>query len=136
MAKRLLLVDDEPDFVDVVSAWLAFKGYKVDTAKDGQEALVKLRKGSYDLVLLDLMMPRLDGYEFCRQIREDEALKEVPVLILSAVPRMNGLRRPGALGADGYLEKLATHEEIACEVEKILRSKGLWDGHDSLDSLS
>ena len=83
MAKRILAVDDETDIRAIIEAVLSSKGYEVDTAVDGEDALVKIGQGKYDLVILDIMMPKLDGYGVLKEIRE-RGLTELPVVMLTA----------------------------------------------------
>lgn len=133
MATRVLLVDDEKDFREIFSAWLSFKGYEVDTASDGEDGLEKLETGSYDLVLLDLMMPKVDGYEFLRRVRQSAEHAGLAVVILTAVQRLSGFAKAHHAGADAYLEKLATHDEIAETIEKVMRAKvGMEEAGESM----
>ncbi len=122
MAIRLLLVDDEEDFLELLAAWLAFKGYDVSTARDGLEGLEKLRSSPYDLVLLDVMMPRLDGYGFCREVRSDEQLRSTPIVVLSA-KRIVSEDEVKGLHADAYLEKMADHDMITSVINRVLAAR-------------
>lgn len=123
MGNKVLLVDDEKDFLEIFSAWLSFKGYEVSTALNGEEALEKLKEGDFDLVLLDLMMPLVDGYEFLRRVRRSGEYGSMPVVILTAVQRLSGYAKAHRAGADAYLEKLASHDEIAETIEKVMRAR-------------
>jgi len=120
VAKRVLLIDDEQDFLDIMSAWLAFKGYAVSTAHDGLEGLDRLSSGEYDIILLDLMMPHMDGLDFCRHIRGDAQHKNIPILILTAARRVSGLKSVEEVGADAFLEKMVEHSELQAVIEKLL----------------
>lgn len=131
MAISVLLVDDEQDFLDIFSAWLVFKGFKVSVAHDGRDALDKLTADGFDLVLLDLMMPRLDGYEFCKQVRKTDRVRDIPIVVLTAVQRLTGCARALNAGADAYLEKVAPHEEMELTIRKVMSEKGV-----SLDEAS
>jgi DNA-binding response OmpR family regulator len=124
MAKRLLVVDDEADFLEILTIWLKFKGYEVETALDGFAALEKLEGGNFNLILLDLMMPRLNGFDFCQQVRESEKFGKTPIVVLTAVQRLSGYAKAHDAGADAYLEKMASNDEIYETVEKVLREKG------------
>ena len=83
MAKRVLVVDDESDIRMIIEAVIVSKGYEVDTAFDGEDALVKLNQNKYDLVILDIMMPKLDGFGVLKEIRQ-RGLASLPVVMLTA----------------------------------------------------
>jgi DNA-binding response OmpR family regulator len=83
MAKRVLAVDDESDIRTIIEAVLISKGYEIDTAVDGEDALMKLNQAKYDLVVLDIMMPKLDGYGVLKEIRQ-RGLTKLPVVMLTA----------------------------------------------------
>src|SRR5678816_2950102 len=81
---RVLVVDDEPDLVRILQFGLKAAGYEVESASDGQEGLKKAREMKPDIILLDLMLPKLDGYKVCRLLKFDERYKHIPIIILSA----------------------------------------------------
>lgn len=85
MAKAILVVDDEEDVIYIVKTVLMKKGYKVIEAKNGREALEKVKKEKVDAVILDIMMPDINGWEVCRKIKEDEETKDLPVVMLSVL---------------------------------------------------
>ena len=116
--KRLLIVDDEPTFVEVLKAHLEFRGYEVDGASSGEEALTKLAYESFDVVLLDIMMPNVDGYRFMQQLRSDPRNRLLPVIVTTAVPKFRGEKRMEGFGVVGYLEKPFEHEELIALIEK------------------
>lgn len=127
MTQRILVVDDMPLNVKFLEDVLTMKGYEVATAASGQEALVKIRDGSMDLVLLDVMMPGLNGYEVCRAIREDASTALLPVIMVTALDakeeRVNGLEA----GADDFLSKPVNQPELLARVRSLLRIKSLYD---------
>jgi CheY-like chemotaxis protein len=84
MAKKVLIVDDDPDITKVISFRVKKAGYDTETAQNGQEALDKLKKEKFDLVLLDIKMPVMDGYEFCKIVNADESLKKTPIIVITA----------------------------------------------------
>jgi adenylate cyclase len=102
---RILVVDDNPMNRDLLLRQLARSGYMVDTANDGVEALERIAGREYDLVLLDVLMPRMDGVETLRRIRADERLHDVPVLMLSSLDEVDSALRCIELGAEEYLPK-------------------------------
>ena len=131
MPIRILLIDDERDFRELFGSLLSFKGYEVETACDGMEGLEKLRGGGFDLVLIDLMMPRLDGAQFCRIVRDDDALRSTPVIILSAVRRarefLNGVE---PICADAF-EKMAAIDEVGETIDRVLATRAELKDHRS-----
>jgi CheY-like chemotaxis protein len=91
MSVRVLVVDDEPDIREAISELLADEGYEVDEARDGEEALWKARAHHPGLVLLDLMMPGMNGWEFRSRQRDDPELAGIPVIVLTAVGKTSGV---------------------------------------------
>ncbi|OGO30781.1 MAG: DNA-binding response regulator [Chloroflexi bacterium RBG_16_56_11] len=115
---RILVVDDDPEILSVVRRGLAYEGYTVDTATDGAEALSKSREKEPDLVLLDVMMPGMDGIEVARRLRQGG---DVPILMLTAkgtvADKVAGLES----GADDYLVKPFAFDELLARVKALLR---------------
>lgn len=120
-AKKVLVVDDEADLVELVSYNLLKEGFSVASAPDGETALAKLRKDSYQLLVLDLMLPGLQGMELCRIIRSDPAIGAIPIIMLTAkgdeVDRVLGLE----MGADDYMAKPFSPRELVARVKAVLR---------------
>lgn len=121
MAKRILLVDDEPLILKGLKFSLEQDGYETDTASDGEEALAKMRNGGYDIVLLDVMLPKLSGIEVCQNIRETS---NVPIIMLTAkgedMDKILGLE----YGADDYMTKPFNILEVKARIKSILRRTG------------
>jgi two-component system alkaline phosphatase synthesis response regulator PhoP len=119
MSSRILLVEDEPGLVLTLSDLLASEGHEVEAATDGATGLAKAIAGAYDLVILDVMLPRKNGFDVCRELRQQG--KDVAVLMLTAkaqvVDRVVGLK----LGADDYLAKPFDPTELLARVEALLR---------------
>jgi DNA-binding response OmpR family regulator len=119
MENHVLLIEDDPDIADLVEIHLKDLGYTLDKATDGQEGLIKATHGQYDLVILDLMLPRLDGFEVCKRIRAQNTY--TPILILSArteeLDKVLGLE----LGADDYLTKPFSIRELVARIKAIFR---------------
>jgi len=117
---RILVVDDEPEAVELVEFNLKQSGYAVTTADDGAEALKKARAQTPDLIVLDVMLPEMDGFEICKSLRLDPATARVPIIMLTAkaaeIDRVLGLE----LGADDYLTKPFSPRELLLRVKKIL----------------
>lgn len=123
-ADRVLVVDDEPDIVALCAYHLAKAGYRVVTAASGSDALEQARGQRPALIVLDLMLPGMSGYDVLQQIRADDGLKQTPVLMLTArreeADRIRGL----TLGADDYLTKPFSPQELVLRVGAILRRVG------------
>jgi len=101
----LLVVDDVENNRDVLSRQLQRQGYSVATAENGQQALERLRADTFDLVLLDIMMPEMDGYEVLQRLKTDEALRHIPVIMISALSELDSVVRCIGMGAEDYLPK-------------------------------
>ena len=121
MGKRILLVDDEPLILKGLKYTLEQDGYETDTAVDGQEALDKFFSGVYDLVLLDVMLPKVDGLSVCQRIRETSS---VPIIMLTAkgedMDKILGLE----YGADDYMTKPFNILEVRARIRTVLRRAG------------
>ena len=124
---RILVVDDNPTNVDILRTRLAAHGYEVLTASDGEEALAATRKHLPDLVLLDVMMPRLDGIEACRRLKADPALPFTPVVMVTAKAEAKDVVAGLEAGADEYLTKPVDHSALVARVRSMLRIKDLHD---------
>jgi CheY-like chemotaxis protein len=120
---KLLLIDDEEDFREIVRQRLEFYGFVVSTASDGEDGLEQLREGSFDAVLLDLMMPKMDGYEFCEIVKSDNGLRAIPIIIISAVSKHEAFPRLKSLGINLYLEKLSSNDDMMETLNGALAAK-------------
>ena len=121
MARRILLVDDEPLMIKGLKRTLEQDGYETDSASDGEEALKKLNSEHYDLVLLDVMLPKLSGIEVCQIVRETS---DIPIIMLTAkgedMDKILGLE----YGADDYMTKPFNILEVKARIKSILRRAG------------
>lgn len=115
---RLLLVEDEPDLLSGLARALRRQGYAVDTAQDGEEGLTKALEADYDALVLDLMLPRLDGWTVLERLRKQ---KDTPVLLLTARDRTEDRVRGLDTGADDYLVKPFEHAELFARLRAIIR---------------
>jgi len=119
--KYILVVDDEADLVELVSYNLRKEGFIVESASDGESALKKIKKGNYDLLILDLMLPGIQGIELCRIVRNDPKNSGLPIIMLTAkgeeIDRIVGLE----MGADDYMTKPFSPRELAARVKAVLR---------------
>ena len=121
MTKTILIVDDTPDNLRLLAKILGAKDYNVRLASSGARALASALKDPPDLILLDIMMPEMNGYEVCRQIRGDPLLRELPVLFLTAKAKDEDKIEGFRAGADDYLSKPFNMEELELRVKAILR---------------
>jgi adenylate cyclase len=124
---RILIVDDVPDNVEVLQMRLERQGYEVATAGDGLEALEKIRELLPDLVLLDIMMPKLDGIETVKRLKSDASLPFIPVILVTAKADASDVIVGLESGGDDYLTKPVDHAALSARVRAMLRIKGLHD---------
>jgi twitching motility two-component system response regulator PilG len=120
--KRILIVEDEESLLKLETILLTVKGYEVSGASTGNAALEKLSGESFDLVLLDIMLPDIDGYEICRQIKEHPRHAGVPVVMLTAKKSSEDQERGAVCGADAYLTKPFKSALIIEVIEKLVSS--------------
>ena len=122
--QRVLVVDDEPRILEVVQKYLVREGFQVETARDGEAALAAFSRHKPDLIVLDLMLPKIDGLEVFRRLRADSA---IPVIMLTAKgeesDRVVGLE----LGADDYITKPFSPRELVARVKAVLRARDRWE---------
>jgi DNA-binding response OmpR family regulator len=120
MPKKVLIADDEANIVMSLQFLMEFEGYEVRTVADGQAALRVLRDFQPDLVLLDVMMPKKNGYEICQAMRETPALAGIKVVMLTAKGRDIDAEKGLALGADSYVTKPFATKELVATVKALL----------------
>ena len=118
--RPILVIDDEPYILRALSYLLAREGYKVETASNGEEGLQRVRELRPPLVFLDIMMPRMNGYEVCEQIKQDPALANTYVIMLSAKGQQVDRERGLLGGADEYMTKPFSPREVAEHVQGLL----------------
>lgn len=122
MRKRILVVDDDPDLVTLLNFNLRKAGYAVATARDGVEALKKARSVRADLILLDLMLPEIDGFAVCEILRRDSSTASIPILILTALTSQLGRLAGFDCGATDYLTKPFSPRLLLFQIEQTLKS--------------
>jgi len=120
MRKKVLIADDEEDILKLVAFRLDKAGYAVMTAANGREALDLAKKEKPDLILLDLRMPVMDGYELCRMLKSDERLKDIPVIFLTASSAVVVEQKTKEYRAEGYLIKPFKPEELLEKVKRFI----------------
>jgi adenylate cyclase len=124
---RILIADDSPASLDILRTRLVSQGYEVVTATDGQEAVDAALEHRPDLILLDVMMPRRDGFEVCRLLRADPALPYIPIILVTAKDDTRDIVAGLDSGADEYLTKPVDHAALTARVRSMLRAKALHD---------
>jgi len=130
MHERILVVDDDPDILEALTMILQSQGYQVVTARDGIEGLASLRAEKPDLMILDLLMPKMDGFAVCKELQDPRWLKyrDVPIVILTSVREEASRRRYELeigleLDVDDYLEKPISPDTLLDRMEKLLKKK-------------
>ena len=118
--RRILLVDDEPSILKVVGRRLELAGYEVVTALDGEEGLSKAKLGRPDAIILDLMMPKLNGFEVCAQLKGDPAHQHIPIIIFTAKGKEMDERLCREIGADAYISKPMQATALLEQLEALL----------------
>lgn len=119
---RILAVDDEPNIVRLIQVNLERHGYQVETANNGVQALEKIRANKPDLVVSDVMMPEMDGFELLSTIKRDPALEDLPIIMLTAKTQDKNVMEGYSRGADMYLTKPFNPAELLAFVKRILQS--------------
>jgi phosphate regulon transcriptional regulator PhoB len=121
MASKILIIDDEPDVADMVAMNLKSEGYKVLTSDNGESGLAKAKAESPNLIVLDLMLPKMSGLEVCKALKREAATAKIPIIMLTAksdeVDRIVGLE----LGADDYVTKPFSPRELLLRIQSVLR---------------
>lgn len=121
---RILVVDDEPDLIAVLRMGLHLEGFEVLEAADGAEGLRRAREDKPDLMLLDLMLPKMDGYQVCRALKFDSRFKRMPIMILSARPGEQDRRLALEMGADDFIRKPYDLKDLVSRIRSKLKLDG------------
>ncbi len=121
--KKILLVDDETDFVDVVRTRLEANKYQVTPAYDGEEALAKVREERPDLIILDIVLPKINGFDVCRKLKIDNKYKDIPIILLTAKFQKSDIEFGKAMGAEAYIVKPFEPEMLIKKIKELLKNK-------------
>jgi len=117
---KILIVDDELDFNELLQERLGAEGYKIVAAKDGEEALEKVENENPDLIVLDIMMPKVDGFEVCRALKKDARYSKIPIIFLSAMSQGDDFKAGKESGADDYIVKPFEPIILIAKIEALL----------------
>jgi DNA-binding response OmpR family regulator len=121
--KRILVIEDEKDMSYAVALQLEARGYEVITASDGIEGLNKARMKKPDLIILDLMLPKLDGYKVCRMLKFDEKYKNIPIVLFTARAQDSDKKTAREVGADAYITKPFEPGALLDKIHELLSKK-------------
>jgi two-component system alkaline phosphatase synthesis response regulator PhoP len=129
---KILIADDNIQNCELLDAYLAEEAYEIAMAHDGRETLKQVAEFLPDLILLDIMMPKLSGYEVCKQLRADASTRNIPVLMVTALAEMGDIERAVQAGADDFLTKPVNRLELTTRVKSLLRVRHLTNQRDRL----
>jgi len=120
---RVLIADDNPQGVELLEAYLSSSDYEIETASDGEETLRKVKQWHPDLILLDIMMPKISGFEVCKRLRGDPATQDIAVLMITALDQPSDIERAVEAGTDDFLTKPINKTELLLRVRSVLKSR-------------
>ncbi|MCA9080413.1 MAG: response regulator [Planctomycetaceae bacterium] len=129
---RILVADDNEPNRELLEAYLAGDGHEILMAVDGLDALEKAIAEQPDLILLDVMMPRLSGYEVCQRLKQDDATKAIPILMVTALKEPGDIEKAVAAGTDDFLTKPVNRLELKTRVKSLLKVRHLTNERDRL----
>lgn len=118
--KRILIVEDEKELVELITFRLEGEGFHVLTAFDGVEALATVEKERPDLILLDILMPKMNGYEVCRRLKADERYRDIPIIYLTAKAQEEEMKAAIEMGADAYIAKPFEPADLIGTINKLI----------------
>jgi len=130
--KKVLIADDNLTNVELLEAYLSDTDCEIAVATDGHETLEKVAETQPDLILLDIMMPKLSGFEVCRKIKQDPATKHIMILMVTALNELGDIERAVSAGCDDFLSKPINKLELLKRVENMLKLREVTDERDRL----
>jgi CheY-like chemotaxis protein len=122
---RILIADDNPQGVELLEAYLADGDYEIRTAADGEETLRQVQHWRPDLVLLDIMMPKISGFEVCKRLRSDPATRDIAILMITALDQPSDIERAVEARTDDFVSKPINKSELLLRVRSLLRSRSI-----------
>jgi CheY-like chemotaxis protein len=131
-SSRILIVDDNQQNCELLDAYLADESYQIEMVYDGQQTLDAVARQQPDLILLDIMMPRLSGYEVCHRLKSAEATRRIPILMITALAEMSDIEKGIDAGADDFLTKPINKLELITRVRSLLRVRHLTNDYERL----
>ncbi len=129
---KILIADDNHQNCELLDAYLLDEGYETFMAYDGKETIEKVTEIEPDLILLDIMMPKLSGYEVCAQLKQNEETKDIPILVVTALNEMGDIEKSVQAGCDDFLTKPVNRIELTTRVRSLLRVRHLTNERDRL----
>ena len=129
---KILIADDNHQNCELLDAYLAAEGYIIDMVYDGQQTLDHVARSQPDLILLDIMMPRMSGYEVCERLKADKSTRDIPIIMVTALAEMGDIERAVNAGADDFLTKPVHKLELKTRVRSLLRVRHLTNERDRL----
>jgi len=129
---RVLIADDNEQNCELLEAYLDDGGIEIAMAFDGQETIEKVAEFEPDLILLDIMMPRMSGYEVCQKLKSDSATRDIPILMVTALNEMGDIEKAVNAGCDDFLTKPVNRLELTTRVKSLLRVRHLTSERDRL----
>jgi DNA-binding response OmpR family regulator len=124
MAKKILIVDDEPSIIVALQFLMEQNGYETLVAFSGEEAMEVVAHHRPDLILLDIMLPVVDGFEVCQRVREKAEWKDIRIVLVTALDRESNVAKGLALGADAYVTKPFANADLIAKVKELLECRG------------
>jgi two-component system, OmpR family, alkaline phosphatase synthesis response regulator PhoP len=129
---KILIADDNQQNCELLDAYLSDENYEIAMAYDGQQTLDRVTAWEPDLILLDIMMPKLSGYEVCQQLKSDEKTRAIPILMVTALNEKNDIEKAVGAGCDDFLTKPVNQLELKTRVKSLLRVRHLTNERDRL----
>ncbi len=129
---RVLIADDNHQNCELLDAYLSQEGYDIEMVYDGQQTLDRVALSQPDLILLDIMMPRMSGYEVCERLKRDKATRDIPIIMVTALAEMGDIEKAVNAGADDFLTKPVNKLELTTRVRSLLRVRHLTNERDRL----
>ncbi|MSR56559.1 MAG: response regulator [Planctomycetaceae bacterium] len=129
---KLLIADDNHQNCELLDAYLSEAGYTVEMVYDGQQTLDAVQRSQPDLILLDIMMPRMSGYEVCKRLKADPETRNIPILMVTALAEMGDIEKAVSAGADDFLTKPVNKLELTTRVKSLLQIRHLTNERDRL----